>query len=185
MVYESVSLKPSKSITNDGRSIEPFKLDQLIANVEILRAFCLENPCETNVNFMRRVDRMLPALKFFHMVAPDFFFADLTEIGFIALFRIATAYSNKVAQQIRTQNRIDPDFEVLLKLFDLCMDAVPEIYEDLKREQKEDAINSRVSNCKLHVRRKMGLKNPHVYRLLSELVNHLYSVNIIHLNRLI
>ena len=169
MIYKSVSQKssPSKAITSDGQCGERFKLDQLIANVEISRTFCLENPCEENVKFMEGFDRLLPFVKFFHTVAPDFFFADLPENGFIMLFRIATAYSNKIVQQIRTQNRIDPDFMLIFKLFDACMAALPEFYEDLKNEQKEDVINSRVSNCKLHVRRKIALKNRHVYRLLS------------------
>ena len=169
MLDKSVFQKSSKPpITSDGRCGERFELDQLIVNVDLIRAFCSENECEANAKFGSECDRMLQSAKFFHTIAPEFFLADLTENGAATLMRVATAYTDQVVRQIRTKNRIHPHFRLLFKLFSACLDGLPEIYEDLKSEQKEDARNSRVSNCKLHVRRKAGLKNPHAYRLLSE-----------------
>ena len=165
--------KPPKQITCDGRCGERFELDQLIANVKVIKAFCSENECDANAKFGRECDRMLQSAKFFHTIAPEFFLADLTENGFVTVIRIATAYTDQIVRQIRTKNRIHPHFMRLFKLFSACLDSLPEIYEDLKSEQKEDASNSRVSNCKLHARKKAGLENPHVYRLLSESVKEI------------
>ena len=161
-----LSSESQELITTDGPCGRWVELDLITANVDFINRFCSENECKENTKFGNNLDRLLESVRFFHKIADEYFFADLTENGIIAYVRIATIYTDLVVKQIRTKNRIDPDFLVLFKLFNTLLNALPDIYEDLKSEQEEN--NSQVSNCRLHVRKKNAFQSKDIYWLLSE-----------------
>lgn len=158
---------PTQSAKPIG-GVKRFELDHMIANVGHIMAFCQENECEANAKFERTCAQILQSARFIYKIAGEFFLGDLTENGFVTFLRLFSAYTNQIVQQIRTENRIDPDFMTFFKLFPIYSDILHETYVDLKSEREADARNSQVSNCRLHVRRKGGLQNDHVYRFLSE-----------------
>ena len=167
-----LSSKSRKPITSDGPCGRRVGLGRITANVDFIRAFCLKNECEEHLNFRIDLERLLESVTYFYKVADEYFFADLTENGIITYVRIATTYTDLVVKQIRTTNQIDPDFLVLFKLCAVLLDALPEVYEDLKSEQEENVRNGNVSNCKLHLQKKSALLNPYLYWLLNEYVTN-------------
>lgn len=70
--------------------------------------------------------------------------------------RLAVEITDRVIEQIKSRNRIDPDFITISKMNADLTEILYDLYADLKNEQAEEAGQSFVSNCKLHVLKKSG-----------------------------
>ena len=143
---------------------ERFTLDQMLADCEIIRNYCLENECEENDKLCKDIDRMLKSAKLIEKEAPNFFFEGLPANGFITYLRIVTAYINKLAGQIEKKNKIDPD---LLRLFQLLFDSeewVLELANDLKNEHKTQKKSGQSDEQHLLLNR-FCLGSKHAYKI--------------------
>lgn len=148
---------------------KPFTLDQMLAECELIRAFCSESDCAANglkILLLEDSEKLLKLAKFIHKVAPEFFFEGLPQNGFVTFLRIATAYIAKIASQIEENNEVDPE---LLKIFKLLFDCeawLVELYHDLKSEKESRTAVDRSAEQHL-IKRELCFGSKHVHNLVK------------------
>lgn len=133
---------------NETRFIDP-----LIANCELIRRFCSENRSETNDQFGADCERMCGSAQFISRIAAEFFLDSVHDNGFMTFVRLSSIYTNKIAKQIQTRQKIHPHYVKLIKLILIYADWLTDLYGDLKKEQKNGAS----SNGQLIVKTTSGL----------------------------
>ena len=149
-------------------------LDRLLLNCEYIAKFCRNNRCEANERLrVNCVERLVQSSRFFDKISSEFFFKKIPQNGFVQFLKIATIFTDQIANQIKAKNQIDRRTRKLFESIIFCADWLTTTCKQLKSEKDEASQSSlgsnmsSVSNGQHLIRKKLDLRSKHFYELIK------------------
>ena len=92
------------------------QLDRLAKNCDYIAIFCAKNQDDFHRSVLSNCETLSKSAELIELFAYDYTFKDIPRNGFVSALKILTAYTGEIVEQIKSKNKIDPNFIRICKI---------------------------------------------------------------------